>query len=406
MRSKLGVGSNALITVCVAGVSGATICGQRPKQQQIPFVNPSPAECRQAVGVVVPQDLIDGQTFLLSDGDGGLLLWAPWQWAPGPYVVSDSVVSVLGASLNSSELSLARELRDVMTAEYPWPGRVQSLVDSLSTAHGSSLRGALEVMMNGFVGVDEVLGLGDFYAIAGGDFKLAVLLLMHSGIPFNQRLAAWDALSTGLQVGNYTDTATAVSALMSLACDAAFIVRPFTQEHLRALSDRSMHIYYKDPTEPVPQALASAGEAHDYAFRFVAYRFPSHARAYLARYADWEPDTVLAQGVRELIDELDYPARQREADPVERALFALEMAIGSYWADSATYTRDLETLRSHYWPVYETWPGVTLEVHEAGPMGWSSTARDERTGRLCAFFVGDARPVPPAKRQGMVACKE
>ena len=386
----------ALVSVLTAVVLIFQACGEPPEKDVPLSRNPSPDECREAIGVHLPTELLDTLGFVPAYAGEG-----PWI-NPGPWVRDSDDLP-----WDDSEFALGTHLRDQLSRESPYPSRVTSLVDSLLATPGSDIQRGLAIMLNGLPGADGVGGLGDYYGVAGADFDLAVLLLMHSGIPFDRRLVAWRALSIGLQLGSYSDTALTVNAMMSLACDAAFVVRPFTGQYSQKLSDSFWDIIsYRHPTDPVTQALASAVEVHEYAFRVTAQEFPRHVKPYLARYADWEPDTLLTQGVRELIGKLESPAQQVATDTLQRALFALQVALASYWSDSDTFPQDIETLRSKYWPEYQTWPGIEIEVRYAGPMGWSATSRDTKTGRLCAFFIGDAPSIAPARGQGEIACTE
>ncbi len=48
--------------------------------------------------------------------------------------------------------------------------------------------------------------------------------------------------------------------------------------------------------------------------------------------------------------------------------------------------------------------GVTLNVLEATPGGWSGQATHAQTSRQCALYQGSAAPVAPATTEGKITC--
>ncbi len=80
--------------------------------------------------------------------------------------------------------------------------------------------------------------------------------------------------------------------------------------------------------------------------------------------------------------------------------FALHQT--SYHRDRGIYGSDVATLEERG---FVKNPAVHFAVHEATRIGWSVTARHERTAVRCYLFVGDASPVGTASQSGVVACE-
>jgi type IV pilus assembly protein PilA len=62
------------------------------------------------------------------------------------------------------------------------------------------------------------------------------------------------------------------------------------------------------------------------------------------------------------------------------------------------YTSDLAELE------FQSSDGVSVAIVEAGTNGWSARATHAHTPVVCAYYFGDAAPVPPATRSGTPAC--
>jgi len=77
----------------------------------------------------------------------------------------------------------------------------------------------------------------------------------------------------------------------------------------------------------------------------------------------------------------------------------LATAEEAFFYDSAFYTTSLAALNN-----FRSSTGVTLNVTEASPMGWSSLATHAQTTRQCALFQGNAAPVAPATVEGRITC--
>jgi prepilin-type N-terminal cleavage/methylation domain-containing protein len=77
----------------------------------------------------------------------------------------------------------------------------------------------------------------------------------------------------------------------------------------------------------------------------------------------------------------------------------LATAEEAFFYDSAFYTTSLVALNN-------TRPstGVTMNVLEATPLGWSAETQHAQTTRRCALFQGAATPVAPATVEGKITC--
>ena len=67
--------------------------------------------------------------------------------------------------------------------------------------------------------------------------------------------------------------------------------------------------------------------------------------------------------------------------------------------DSTFYTTSLAALNN-----FRSSTGVTLNVLEATPGGWSARATHSQTPRQCVLFQGSAAPVAPATTEGKITC--
>jgi len=77
----------------------------------------------------------------------------------------------------------------------------------------------------------------------------------------------------------------------------------------------------------------------------------------------------------------------------------LSTAEEAFFYDSTFYTTSLAALNN-----FNASTGVTLNVTEASPMGWSARAIHAQTARQCALFQGNAAPVAPATIEGRITC--
>jgi len=77
----------------------------------------------------------------------------------------------------------------------------------------------------------------------------------------------------------------------------------------------------------------------------------------------------------------------------------LATAEEGFFYDSTFYTNSLPALNN-----FRSSTGVTLNVLEATPMGWSARATHAQTTRQCVLFQGAATPVAPATTEGKITC--
>ena len=77
----------------------------------------------------------------------------------------------------------------------------------------------------------------------------------------------------------------------------------------------------------------------------------------------------------------------------------LATAEEAFFYDSAFYTTSLPALNN-----FRSSTGVTLNVLEATPGGWSARATHAQTPRQCVLFQGNATPVAPATVEGRITC--
>jgi prepilin-type N-terminal cleavage/methylation domain-containing protein len=77
----------------------------------------------------------------------------------------------------------------------------------------------------------------------------------------------------------------------------------------------------------------------------------------------------------------------------------LATAEEAYFYDSTFYTTSLAALNN-----FRSSTGVTLNVLEATPGGWSAEALHGQTSRKCALYQGTASPVAPATVEGRITC--
>jgi len=73
----------------------------------------------------------------------------------------------------------------------------------------------------------------------------------------------------------------------------------------------------------------------------------------------------------------------------------------SYFYDHSLYTGNLATLESRGFLASR---GVTVQIREGLPTGWSATVSHSATLRQCHLFVGAAAPVGSATESGVTDC--
>jgi prepilin-type N-terminal cleavage/methylation domain-containing protein len=77
----------------------------------------------------------------------------------------------------------------------------------------------------------------------------------------------------------------------------------------------------------------------------------------------------------------------------------LATAEEAFFYDSSFYTTSLPALNN-----FNSSTGVTLNVLQATPGGWSARAIHAQTPRQCVLFQGNATPVAPATVEGKITC--
>ena len=77
----------------------------------------------------------------------------------------------------------------------------------------------------------------------------------------------------------------------------------------------------------------------------------------------------------------------------------LATAEEGFFYDSAFYTTSLPALNN-----FRSSTGVTLNVVEATPGGWSARATHAQTPRQCVLYEGNASPLAPATAEGKITC--
>lgn len=77
----------------------------------------------------------------------------------------------------------------------------------------------------------------------------------------------------------------------------------------------------------------------------------------------------------------------------------LATAEEAFFYDSTFYTSSLGALNN-----FLSSTGVTLNVLQATPGGWSARATHAQTPRQCVLFQGNATPVAPATVEGKITC--
>lgn len=85
---------------------------------------------------------------------------------------------------------------------------------------------------------------------------------------------------------------------------------------------------------------------------------------------------------------------------MQTALKNLGQAEETYFSEHGEYTNDLDSLN------FKPTGDLVLTVVEATNTGWSATiTHPTALPRICAFYLGTATPVHPARDQGSLACE-
>lgn len=204
-----------------------------------------------------------------------------------------SGVASVSVPADHDAIELAEEIEHFFAGGPIHPGLARAVLDSLVNAHGEDmLRSALVMMMTGRARVHSYTDVGLFYALVEADTKYLTAILLNSDLPPTQRGWALRAIASGGTTGAYRDSVAAV-AVAALLCDVAYLLRPFTREDWDWLREPPPIT----PYDPVAERLFVIAEADEL---FNSSRmtlsdpeFPG-ARGLLRRYADWEPQPVLA----------------------------------------------------------------------------------------------------------------
>jgi len=98
---------------------------------------------------------------------------------------------------------------------------------------------------------------------------------------------------------------------------------------------------------------------------------------------------------------LGYVRERSYVTAMKSDLRNLAVMEESYFFDHSYYTGSLSTLEARGFLPSR---GVTVEIHEAAPTGWSATVTHDATPWQCYLFVGNAAPVGSASDAGVAAC--
>jgi prepilin-type N-terminal cleavage/methylation domain-containing protein len=110
--------------------------------------------------------------------------------------------------------------------------------------------------------------------------------------------------------------------------------------------------------------------------------------------------TVLGLLAAIAIPRFTHMKQKANVATMQTALKNLGQAEESFFAEHGVYTAVLDSL--NFQPSGE----MVLTVLEATNTGWSATITHPlAVPRKCAFFLGTATPVPPAKDQGAMVCE-
>ena len=110
--------------------------------------------------------------------------------------------------------------------------------------------------------------------------------------------------------------------------------------------------------------------------------------------------TILGLLATIAIPRFNHMKQKANVATMQTALKNLGQAEESFFAEHGAYTAALDSL--NFQPSGE----MVLTVVEATNTGWSATITHPlAVPRKCAFFLGTATPVPPAKDQGAMVCE-
>jgi type IV pilus assembly protein PilA len=88
------------------------------------------------------------------------------------------------------------------------------------------------------------------------------------------------------------------------------------------------------------------------------------------------------------------------AGAMRNDLHNLALSQETYFIEEQAYNSSLAALKLN------KSPGVSIEIVEATPAGWSAKATHGSTRVVCALFLGAAAPVSPATSEGAIACQD
>jgi prepilin-type N-terminal cleavage/methylation domain-containing protein len=110
--------------------------------------------------------------------------------------------------------------------------------------------------------------------------------------------------------------------------------------------------------------------------------------------------TVLGLLAAIAVPRFNHMKEKANVATMQTALKNLGQAEESFFAEHGEYTALLDSL--NFTPSAE----MTLTVLEATNTGWSATITHPlAVPKKCAFFLGTAAAVPPARDQGALACE-
>ena len=100
------------------------------------------------------------------------------------------------------------------------------------------------------------------------------------------------------------------------------------------------------------------------------------------------------------IPKFEFTKGKANVSAIKSDLRNMMSAQESYFYEYQTYASDPNLL-----PLQRS-PKVELVIHEADARGWSATATHPQAYPLtCAVYLGNAAPVQPADKEGLIGCK-
>ena len=100
------------------------------------------------------------------------------------------------------------------------------------------------------------------------------------------------------------------------------------------------------------------------------------------------------------IPKFEFTKGKANVSAIKSDLRNMMSAQESYFYEYQTYASDPNLL-----PLQRS-PKVQLVIHEADAAGWSATATHPQAYPLtCAVYLGNAAPVQPADKEGLIGCK-